>query len=252
MRIKLLSLFAILSFLIVLWINFFNYYYLPNPLSIKSTQFNKLVETFLISYITSYVFYYIVVYLKEERDKKTILPYIANHTYFLINQIRLFVSALKLEAGIPDFRLNMNNEQYTLKDYPTESEWIEIAKINPNTWSRPEGERLNNTYMRIPTFLGDINQKVSNVEYRINKIFSKMQYVEPSYIKILSDIQDNKFHQYILGKGDYTKEILKIPVDDLKLMIENMKDYFESIKKLEEYAFNNLNKFIDNKYLLAK
>lgn len=251
MKIKQLSIFAFLSCLIVVWIDFFDDFYLPNPFSIKSASFNKLVEGLLVSFITSYIFYYLVVYLKEQRDKKIVLPYIANHTYFLINQVRLFVFALKSEAGIFNKPLNMNNDLYAPSDYPTESEWISIAKINPNTWREPEGKRFNDNYMRIPTFFGDINQKIFNIEYRINKILSKIQYVEPSYIKILSDIQDNKFHRYILGKGDYKKEILKYHHDELGLMIENMKEYFESIKVLEEYAFNNLNKFIDNKHLLA-
>lgn len=252
MKIKTLSVIAIFFVLIIIWIGFFEQYYIQTIIPNKSSEINMLLKAICISYITSFGFYYIVVYLKEKRDRKIIIPFIANHTYFLINEIRFLILELRIEAGLISKKLNLENKLFAPDDYLLENEWSYIIAINPNTWKTLDERKIIDGFMRIPTFLGKINKSISSVDYNINKILSLMQFVTPEYIRILTDIQENKFHKLILSRGNYRTEEIKIPYNNFEMISDSMKEYFELIKVLEVYSDKNLKKFIDNKHLLKK
>lgn len=247
---KLLGIFVVCCILIT-WINFFDNFHISTLVKGKANEINKLLEALSISYIAGFIFYYLVVYLKEEKDKEHIMPFIANHTYFLINQVRLFNSLLKREAGIDSLPLNLDMGLFKEGDYPTEADWGEIIKIDLNARNNVPTTSLRGR-SEIPTFLTIIQKEVNFIDERVNHILTKLQFVEPEYIRILSNITDCKFHRQMKSRGNVNYTVVYSPLKNLETYADTFKEYFNFIKTLENYSAKNLKQFVDDRRLLGE
>ncbi|WP_185754820.1 hypothetical protein [Pseudomonas fluorescens] len=146
------------------------------PLFTGAYSLGLMVESILASVIASYVFYLIVVHLKETNDRKTIAPYIAKHINRVILSCRAQVSAFS-QAANTDLGFNaLSKEELELA----------LKKIPP--------------YSEAPLSFG-LNQKNANwfqyFEYQSNRTKSSIQrilqqlpFLEAELISNLAAIDD--------------------------------------------------------------
>lgn len=76
MKIKGLSIIALISLLIVVWINFIDFKF---ETSLNAIKVENLIENLCMSYIAGYIFFFLNNYLVEREEKKHIMPYIASN-----------------------------------------------------------------------------------------------------------------------------------------------------------------------------
>ena len=117
MKIKGLSIIALMSLLIVVWINFIDFKF---ETSLNAVKVENLIENLCMSYIAGYIFFFLNSYLIERDEKKHIMPFIAR------NVIGMIVNNYSI---INCFKGNMNMK---LNDYPNLEEFkILLANVNP-------------------------------------------------------------------------------------------------------------------------
>ena len=132
MRHKYLLTTILLLSLISIGLLYFGNYRFLNFLNLNSTNLNKLIENLSFAYIASYVFYFIVVYLKEKDEKKVIYPFIADYTYVLMNNAILFASTFRDFGGLERIKLITSIHGRDLNIYPTTEELKILCKdLNP-------------------------------------------------------------------------------------------------------------------------
>ena len=94
MKFKHLTFIALVCLGLVIWINFIDFK-LPEIILGKGGKFENLVEGFSKAFIASYIFYTVNIYLRERREKKFILPLIANNVILMIVNNHSIINCLK-------------------------------------------------------------------------------------------------------------------------------------------------------------
>lgn len=94
------------------------------PLFTGAYALGLMVESILASVIASYIFYLIVVHLKETKDRKTIAPYIAKHANRVVLSCKAQISAFSRSANVElGFEtLSKDKLELALKKIPPYSE----------------------------------------------------------------------------------------------------------------------------------
>jgi len=84
------------------------------PIFSNASVIADLFSNLCISYISAFIFYFIVVHIKEEKDKENIYEYIGHEVHSIITSGHLFIQPL-MKLGNPQasFRY-LNNEELTL------------------------------------------------------------------------------------------------------------------------------------------
>lgn len=121
MNIKSLSIFAVFCLVVILIIDFSSFK-IPELVEGTATRSESLIYTLCISYIASYIFYFLNVYLKEKKERDSILPLIANDVILILVNNQSIIKALKQQP--------INS---SLNDNPTQEEFKELLKkVDPN------------------------------------------------------------------------------------------------------------------------
>ena len=82
MKIKGLSIIALVSLLLVVWINFIDFKF---ETSLNAVKLEILIENLCMSYIAGFIFFFLNSFLVERNEKKHIMPYIASNVMSLIS-----------------------------------------------------------------------------------------------------------------------------------------------------------------------
>jgi len=130
---RMIFLFVIFLFciLIVLWINF-NLFPLFETSYVEYYEINNLITTIALSYITSFIFYFIIVYLKELKDKKNSEKFVKRKVVEIINganHIRKTVESIgddEFKTFVPDaillrdklIKINLVDDAHQQRLYP--------------------------------------------------------------------------------------------------------------------------------------
>jgi hypothetical protein len=249
-RIIINSLF-LLSFVIVIWLNFFKNLYIPTSLSIDVDNVNRLIETIAIAYMTSYIFYLVIYVFKSQQDKKIILPFVADYIYVAMNNCRTFCSSMRNEAGL-EYILSENSiHDRNMDIYPNKKDIAIICSvINPN--QEKENKLDLPGFVSIPTFFGVMINYVHRIDYFLRIILDKSMFLDTELIRILTDIQTHGFHQNMMS---YDKGIIltaKHRHNNLKVYEDSLRSYTDLFVKLETYAGNNLKKYVQRDSLKIK
>ncbi|TDE46752.1 hypothetical protein E0I26_01325 [Flavobacterium rhamnosiphilum] len=171
-----------------------------------------------LAYIGSFIFYFIVIYLKEKKDKHLIEPYISLKILAIITNGKILIKVLNIESSVL-----LKNE------YPTKNEMKEMcSKIDPNNkikgWYNTTWIRLCKEY-----------RKESEIEMK--SVYEKITFLDSKLVRLLTDIQTSSYYNYYKfenGNNDTTHH------KDLNSDCENLYLYIELIKQLEIYAEKNL------------
>jgi hypothetical protein len=216
MNIKGLSIIAAFCLTIVLTIDFTSFK-IPEIVEGTGTKAENLIYTLCISYLASYIFYFLNVYLKEKRERNSIFPLIASNVISIIVNNQSIINALKQQP--------INS---SLKDLPTKQEFNELLKkVNPK--------------QNAPMFFKDKpwtylfqNRRDSTLK-TIDKIFASGKHVDEDLRVILLKMQSSLYLRegYAFNLDNYEKDTLA----DYSLVFHN---YFELIQNLRVFYEKNL------------
>lgn len=175
--------------------NYIPYFYYNTPLG-------TILFRLSMSYISSFIFYFIVVHLPKQKDRDYIYQYIKNDVCNIIDEGKMLSKTLKEQSNI-DF----------VSKYPQKEKIEFICKsINSQNWINIMDQS------RLKTFTA------------INDIYSKMPFIEGELIYLVDNIKDCLYFERI-DTYDSTIHGTNLEYFNIPFLL-----YFQNIKELEEYV----------------
>jgi hypothetical protein len=180
------------------------------------------------SYVSAFIFYFIVVHIKNENDKRNINEYVGYKVHSILTSAHLFIQPLQQKV----------DKKASFK-YMTKSELGQLLRsINRNAQEAPYiiGERTG-TWMEWYEYL-----KESSLD-SLKEIFVRLPYLDSELVKRLTRIENSLFFKqwellYHIER-DQTFGIYEFQIGA----------YLNLIKDLEDYAEK---KFPDNKFMTSE
>ncbi len=179
-------------------------------------EFGRIYYTLCISMMASYVFYFIVVHLKEQADKENINAFVKNKVLGIINEHKSLINELKKAA-------NCHSEETYLHKGQVEEVFRAI---------NPKG--------KAPLLLGQSGQHANwmfylkyhneRVQKSIQKIFVKMTFLDSRLVAILADIDDCHHFNAIEAMAG-----MQFSNNDLHAWANMFYQYSLLINQLEDY-----------------
>jgi hypothetical protein len=187
-------------------------------------KLGQIIYKLCFAYISAFIFYFLVIHLKNQKDKENLNDYISKNLALVIGQGKSLISSLARASNIT-----------LLGSYPTNNELNNICNvINPNA--------------NAPLFLHNVNSNANWLQYfdyyksRSNeatrKILSKLQFIDSVLVNKLAVIEDCSHFRDVSMFAH-----IKISNTNLTAFIQSLKNYFELIEDLENYYkqhFNNI------------
>lgn len=197
----------------------------------KGSELGNIFSNLSLAYISSYIFYLIVVKTQENKNKKNIYSTIYNLSKELVNRGNYVVTILAVA--------NKCSSRKLIKEI-TEKEYLELCKktnpkdISPNSTLGPPNF--------IPLTYGEViyNNSYSHVNTLIEKIFIYMPFLESDLVRLLNNLKESHFFtmaQYIANPRQYGNS-------DFSVMGKPMFEYYLNIQEIEIYIEENYKKYI--------
>lgn len=215
MKIKGLTIIAIISLGIVYWINFMDFK-LEELIVGKGEKFESLIENLCISYLAGYVFYFLNIYLVERKEKQLILPFVSRNVTNLIVNNYSIICCLRI------------NQKIDFNDFPSKSEFNDLLK-------------KVNLHDKVPFYYKNKNwifllkKRQGATLSQINRIFLSGKHIDEELRKILLEMQCSLYLQdnYAFNADDFKDENLS----KYSLVFYN---HFKLIEELNTYYEKNL------------
>lgn len=195
------------------------------PFIPKAHDIGQIVVEFSIAYIVSYIFYFLVVHLKEIEDKRNIYEFCAPKTLRVFYNAKSIIAIMGDRSGIK-----------ICGEYPTREELDSILiKINPNTVYQLTN---NIDYPKI-NFIVYLNLRRKDTLKAIDQILSKIIFLESEHVKLLTRVSNcNLFGSleiYAMGEN--------FPNDLPLLLSPAIYAYFQEVINLKAYYDKHLDKY---------
>lgn len=208
MKIKGLSIIALISLLIVVWINFIDFKF---ETSLNAIKVENLIENLCMSYIAGYIFFFLNNYLVEREEKKHIMPYIASNVMSLISNNHTIIHNIR---GVMKFDFSW---------WLTEQEFKEHL-------SRIQSHEKVKFYFPKEDWNFFLNKRNSSTIDTVDKLLLSGKYLDEELRNILFEIRGSSFLR-----------------QDCNLFSENnyktWNRYFKRIEKLKPYFDKNLKEY---------
>ena len=186
-----------------------------------------------IGYLISYIFYFLVVYTKEESNKRNVSEYIAKRTNYIV------CTGLMILKGM---RINSQTRHCSFP--PTRNEILSmLTKLDPTyaIVSIKNRERVKNDTYTWPEYFK--NCIVRDSERFIGDLWLLLPYLETELIKILTDLKETLMFKAVHGAI--------LPRDKTKINYQNesgareIEEYLIVIYHLNEYIEKNYSQFVE-------
>jgi len=208
---------AILTyFSIELWFN--NY----SEIFQGANKIGQFISKLSISYISAFIFYFIVVHIKNEKDKENINEYVGYKVYDILTSAHLFIQPfLQIENKKASF-----DDLEIIKLHTLLASIIRDSKDAPYIVNDKNGTWLDWwEYLKESTF-----KSFAHIYVRYNHIDTKL-------IKILTRMENSLFYTQwdMLYINEYDKTF--------GLYSTQIKMYLSHVKDLQDYADKNLSEY---------
>jgi len=218
MKIKGLTIIAIICIGLLVWINFIDLKF-DELTKGSGVKFEYFIETISLSYLAAYIFYFLNIYLVDRNERKTILPFISRNVISIIVNNHSILNCLK------------NDPKLSLDFYPEKDEYKELLKkVNPKDKAPYYYKNENWIYL--------FRNRQESTREMINRIFLSGKHVDEELRRILLEIN---YSLYL--KDDYafnSEEFDKKNLEDYHLVFSN---YFDLIRELKNYYDKNLKSY---------
>lgn len=182
-------------------------------------EFRNILSNLSLAFISSYIFYYVVVVIKDKKDKKNINLTVYGLTKNLIGRAYSVFNEIITASGT-------NNETYNKHTITREQFQNLCNKANPKDIHKNVKVDFNNQFATYGELI--LNNSVRNVNALIDKIFNYMPFLDTEFVHILNKIENSIFfmNAYLLLKTNNT---------DFSVYAKEMYDYLEFVRELENY-----------------
>ncbi len=190
-------------------------------LFIGGAKIGDIIYKLFMSYISAFIFYFLVIHIKAQKDKINLYTYVAKKVYMVIGSSWGLIQEISKAANV-----SIENK------YPSQTELESICKaINPNS-NAPL--LLGNPYT-YATWIQYLNFQKQRSNEATAKIFLKMPFLDTQLVKLLANIEDCT---YFMG----LKHLENTPIrnTDLTFQQNSLSKYLDLIKDLEKYADKKL------------
>ncbi|MCL8009359.1 hypothetical protein M8845_18185 [Gelidibacter japonicus] len=215
MKIKGLTITAIICIGLFVWINFLDFKFVE-WVNGTGAKFEYFIETICLSYLAAYVFYFVNIYLVERNERKTILPFIARNVISIIVNNHSILNCLK------------NDPKLSLDFYPNKDDYKELLKkVNPKDKAPYYYKNETWTYL--------FKNRQESTRDLINRIFLSGKHVDEELRRILLEINYSLYlkDDYAFNSENFEKNTL----EDYHLVFSN---YFDLIRELKNYYDKHL------------
>ena len=187
-----------------------------------------IVNRLSYSFVSAFIFYFLVVHLKREREKETLYTYVAEKSRLILNHAKNLKEALYAKSG------------KDLDDvFPSADELDKILeKINPREKAPLILGRIDNH----ADWLGYLDYFKKKTTIPINSIFSKINFLDATLVHHLISIEDSLYFKEL----DFFISI-NAANDNFKGFGRMMSDYFGLIESFQEYFDKELVKYLNHK-----
>lgn len=198
----------------------------------KGHEIGGILANLSLAYISSYIFYIVVVLHQENKNKKNIYSTIYNLSNQLVGRGNSVVTILAFAN-----QFDKDNLTKTI----TKEEFFELCRntnpkeICPNRGFGTAGNFIPATYSQLI-----YNDSYSNARVLIRDIFVYMPFLESDFIRLLNKLKESKF--FIMAG------VLENPHNyddtDFKTIAESMYEYHLTIREIGYYIDKNYKKYI--------
>lgn len=223
---KIIKLFLILSILIVVFNDF-----ILKDITEKfdlGDELGSVLSNLSLAYISSYIFYILVVELKEKKDKKNVLRLVYELTDDLISNGYSPITEVMeaLEVPLKDYKKNT----MTREEFFTWCEKCDVKYVPKNKFFGNYPNNHRSAY--ITEFI--YNSSVYHANKNIDKIFEFMPYLDTDFIALLNQLRYSIFFKRDAYSLTQISSLTNIP-NKMIGRIDSMYDYIEIIHKIEKY-----------------
>lgn len=183
----------------------------------RGAKIGTLVSGLAFAIISAFVFYFIVVHVKEVRDRENLNSYVRGKVKTIINSCTKLISEMAKASKV----------QITGK-YPNCKEIKDICKaITPCSEAPLEIIRVN----RKANWIEFCSFYKNHSNIATAKINLKMPFLETELVKILAEIDDSKYFNLL----NTLLTMMPFKNEDLSLLENSLIEYINLIKTLESY-----------------
>jgi hypothetical protein len=230
-----------LALALIVWLYFFESLWIPTIKSINYQNMNKLIERLAGGYISSYIFFVVVVLIKAREDKKAIRPIIADHTYMMLNNIMLFANELRTWGKIEKIDYEMTVINRNINIYPTKDEVLQACgKIKPDMDTR-ELTGIQDLNVN-PTFFEIMKTYAYHVDQNLNTVLTLSNHLDLSFLKLLTSLKVSRYHNEMITKLMFKN---KLGEETFHSFSRGLDEYFQIILKIEKYAEKSLKSYVE-------
>jgi hypothetical protein len=216
----------LLSFLIVI-INDLILSDVPEIFS-RGDEIGALLSNLSLAYISSYIFYYVVVVLQERKDAANLNETVHILNLRIVHSAQFAFSTLKQGA----FGFTETSKQYSWKDASLDKIQELCDNTNPQAISLTSGSRQG-LFEGDETF-GEVIYRVGilKVEQEINTLFLFMKFLTTDHIRILNSIRGTSFYS---SRGEMIGVRGRVGNTTMSTWAKSIYEYIEAVKKLETF-----------------
>ncbi len=185
-------------------------------------EFGAVLSNLSLAYIASYIFYYVVVVIKEKKDKRNIYIAVYEWTNHLVERAYEVYYKIISASGV-------NHLDYDKRTI-TKEQYVALCKIaNPN-------EIAKNVFLGSPANPqtarhGELiyNNSIYNVKTYTEKIFNYMPFLDSEHVRLINQLHSSTFFM------DATSFTFPTRNTDFSVYADNMYEYLEFVRELDLY-----------------
>ncbi|WP_066219833.1 hypothetical protein [Formosa haliotis] len=189
----------------------------------KGNEFGEIIYNLSLAYISSYIFYRIVVVIPENRNRKNIYESTSFITYGIIHTGSRIIKPKKTQEGYLDITDSANEISET--EFENICKSIGLHDSFDFKWTKSEVSQI--------TYLEHFKKTRRQIIESKTELFAFMPHLETEHIKLINDIVQSPFismgHHYLENENILDKE------EKLDFMFPMLFDFYKKIRKLNKY-----------------
>lgn len=186
-------------------------------------KLGQIIYKVSLSYISAFIFYFLVVHMKQQKDKENLKSYIGQKARLVVLQYKTVIRDLLKGSGLP-----------LESEYPKDSEIEAICiKINPHDQAPMllyANSKMNANWAQ---YLAIHKERSDEA---IKKIFTKMPFLDTILVNKLVNIEDCSYFLQI----PWVERTMPIKNQDITFLSKEIIKYRDMIADLENYINKNL------------
>jgi hypothetical protein len=177
-----------------------------------------------LTWVASYVFFYINVHLKALREKETLRPFLYTYTLRVVGDTMSIILTLK---------------RATNEDIDSEAANTDYKGLWPSLEETRRMCGAVNRASQAPQFAGNwlefLAYQKRRTEHHLSRIYTATPFLNAEHLQILMDLENCSYLNFLAF------EVSRGPGDgDFSHMAKELHDYFERARRLHEYASRHL------------